>query len=331
MASAEAAQRVLKALCKELFKTELEIELVIVAPEPGSLRQILKVTISVAKNTGLVAGGAWAIFFTAIQALETDFGKAVIEGLTGKLPAEIAKEYSQSAAERVAQSKNESERERREKEAEKEICLELENILTNLTSESLAAPRSRLEKANINPTLKYELTDAQAEVFEACLSDGLVKSIEFEKSNIPPIPRNEFAMRAIRPSRPEKEIDKINRWVVGLETVVVTSPNFEEEDQEARKWKGRNREGKVILFTVEDKEFWAKFHRKLFRFTESTCLTVQLATRFENDRPKESKVIRVIKIDDQELGESLDENALLAILGELAEKKNQSRQSSLFD
>lgn len=107
VASAEATQRVVKAFSNELFGDSLTIEVVVVAPEPGSLRQILKVSIKIAKYTGITIGTAWAVIFSAIQALETDIGKSAIEGFTGQSPSEIAKEVAQKFAINRALDENE--------------------------------------------------------------------------------------------------------------------------------------------------------------------------------------------------------------------------------
>jgi len=330
VASAEATQRVVQAFSSEIFGNNLTIDLVVVAPEPGSLRQILKVSIKIAKYSGITIGGAWAIIFSAIQALETDFGKAAVEGFTGQSPSEIAREFAQKISDTRAVDENEDLEPFVEDGATREVCVLLGKLLSQMSSRALASPRQDLDRSNISPELKFELADAQADVFEACMSDDLVKSIEFEDSGAPPIPRSDFVLRAVHPPRPEREIEPAGEWLVSVESVIVTSPNFVFEEQESRKWKGRTLDGRSLLFTIDDQEFWSKSHRRELKFTENTILNVQMATRVHKGKTKEIRAVRVLKIDDLDIGRPLDENALTAILGSLAKQVSDERQSSLF-
>lgn len=330
VASAEAAQKVVQAFSRQIFGDRIVVDVVVVAPEPGSLRQILKVSIKIGKYTGYSVGGVWAVIFSIIQALETDVGKAAVEGFTGQSPSEIVKE----AAEKIASSKEEELDEEQgpllQEKATKEVCGLLGEILSQMSSRALALPKEQLYGFELPPELEFELADAQADVFEACLGDDLVKSIEFEDSGVPPIQRSDFALRALRPPRVEKEDDTEGAWAVSFETIVVTSPNFAVEEQENRKWKGRSQDGRPLMFTIDDQEFWSKSHRKELKFTEDTVLTVQMATRLRKGKAKELRAVRILKIDDLEIGLPLDENALSAILGSLARPSADERQGSFF-
>lgn len=330
VASARATERAVHAISSELFGSSLTIEVVVVAPETGSLRQILKVTVRVAKVTGITLGAAWTVVFSAIQALETDIGKAVVEEFTGKEPSEIAREFAHSVANNTDVSVVNSDDPFIESNQIAEVCDLLGDLVAQMSAVALALPRDDLEKLSLPPDLKFELSDSQAEIFEACLSDDLVKSVTFESSGVPTIPRNEFPERSIRPARPEKTEDPDGEWLTSFENVVVTSPNFAEEEQQSRKWKGRTHDGRALLFTIEDKQFWVKSHKRELQFTENTILTVQMATLIKNKRIKDIKVVRVLKIDDLEIGKPLDKNALSAILGSLAKDSGDQRQGTLF-
>ncbi|MEC9311013.1 MAG: hypothetical protein VYA97_04580, partial [Pseudomonadota bacterium] len=163
----------------------------------------------------------------------------------------------------------------------------------------------------------FEFSDAQAEMFEECIADPAISSVEVESNDYPPIPRNEFPRRAIRPKRPDPERDDNEEWRMSLETIIVTSPNLEEEDQQARQWKGKTANDKKALFTVEDREFWDRLHRKELSFAENTEIVAQVATRFINGKAKQAKVLRVLKFEGGEIAQPIDENGLKAILGEL--------------
>ncbi|MFS4580256.1 hypothetical protein [Phaeobacter sp. C3_T13_0] len=318
VASASSAQRALKALNRELFEDQLDLELVVFAPEPGSVRQILKVVVKGAKTTAWTMAGGYTLLWTIVQGLETDIAKEVVKELTGKLPAQIAAEAVGDFKERIELANTEKEREELERAATEQACKEIAEVMSQASSSVLAAPREKLEALPVSEKTVFELSDAQAEMFEGCIADPAISSVEIENKDLPPIPRNEFPRRAIRPKRPDPELDENEEWRVSLETLIVTSPNLEEEDQQARQWKGKTANEKKALFTVEDREFWDRLHRKEFSFAENTEIVVQVATRFLNGRAKQSKVLRVLKFEGMNIAQPIDENGLRAILGELS-------------
>ncbi|SCZ54510.1 hypothetical protein SAMN04488118_102302 [Epibacterium ulvae] len=317
IASAQSTQRTLDALNAELFDGQLDLELVVCAPESGSVRQVLRVVVKGAKFIGVSAIGIYGTFWSAVELLETDIAKDVIKELTGKAPAQIAVEFAREYKERSEHANGAAEQQELEKKAVEIACQHVATVLSEASSSILAAPREKLEQLEISESAKFAFTDAQAELFEKCIDDTSIASIDFEEKDLPPIPRNEFPQRALRPRRPTEEKEDEDEWVVSLDTFLVTSPNLEELDQHIRKWKGKNSADKIRLFTVEDKEFWNMLHRKEISFSENTELVVQVASRFLDGRVKETKVLRVLKFEGMEIAQPIDENGLRAILGEL--------------
>ncbi|MFW8634059.1 hypothetical protein [Cribrihabitans pelagius] len=317
VASAKSAQRALNTLNRELFDDQLDLELVVFAPEPGSVRQILKVVVKGARATAWGVAGTYGILWTVVQGLETDIAKEVVKELTGKLPAQIAADVVSDFRERIEQANTEKEREELEKAATEQACKEIAEVMSQASSSALVVPRERLERLPVSEKTIFELSDAQAEMFEGCIADPAISSVEIENNGHPPIPRHEFPRRAIRPKRPDPERDENEEWRVSLEAITVTSPNLEEEDQQARQWKGKTANDKKALFTVEDREFWDRLHQKELSFSENTEIVAQVATRFLDGRAKQSKVLRVLKFEGREIAQPIDENGLKAILGEL--------------
>lgn len=324
VASANSSQRVLQALNAELFGGKLDLELVVYAPESGSVRQVLRVVV----HGGI---GAYAVIWSVIQLLETDIAKGVVKELTGKLPAEIAveaaKEYKESVVETGQTRENKADQELKK---EDEAAAQIAAVLSQASSCVLASSRGNLDDLKVSERTRFELADAQAQMFEKCLADRAVSAIEFEDTDFPPVPRSQFPQRAIRPRKPSDDSEEGDKWIVSIESYLVTSPNLEESDQYSRKWKGKSAADKTKLFIIEDQEFWSKLRRKELRFSEDTELEVQVASRFIDGKIKETKVLRVLKFEGEEIGQPIDENGLRAILGELNSDEKDEGFGSLL-
>ncbi len=332
VASAQSAERVIAALNEDVFKGTFDLQLVVASPEAGSLRQVLKVVVKGAKIAGWGVGGTWAVFFSIVQALETEIAKEVVEELYGETPAEIASRIAGDYRERRAQAQTEEQSQALEKEAVKELCQEVEKVFSGASSSALAATREDLENLPLSENARFEITDAQSHLFEKCIEDSSINALSFENSDAPSIPRNEFPARAIRPKKPEKKPEDDIHWDVTVREITVTSPNLDEDDQVARRWKGKTDLDKSILFVIDDSEFWGKLHRREVKFGENDKILAQLAIRFVNGRVKENRVLRVLKFNQTEIGSELDENALSSILGDLsASSSTDDGNLSLFE
>jgi hypothetical protein len=325
VASAQSAEKVIATLNNELFAGKFVIELVVAAPQPGSLRQVLKVVVKGVTIT-------YAIFWSAVQLLETDIAKDVIRELSGESPAEIASRLAKEYKEKREASNSDDEKQGVEKQAIQKLCEEVEGLLSRSSGGALSAERDELEKLPISEAGKYEIFNAQAQLFEKCIEDKSIAALHFEDSEAPPILRNGFPSRAIRPKRPESKLEDGDPWNVTVLEIVVTSPNLWESDQDQRRWKGKTTGDKPILFVVDDMDFWTKLHNHEIAFGENDRITAQLATRFASGRTRENRVVRVLKFNQTEIGAELDENALNAILGDLRSQQGRDvTKLSLFD
>ncbi|QTN36088.1 hypothetical protein [Cognatishimia activa] len=333
VASALSTQRIIDTLNDELFGGDIVVVLVVAAPESGSIRQILKVVVKGAKISAIGVGGSWAVFWSIVQMLETDIAKSVIKELTGQEPAAIAADVVREYHDKAELQKSKKEIEELEAEAIEKLCEKVEEIFVDSAASVLEAPRDQLDSLGISLKARYELTSAQAELFEKCISEMDVSAIEFENTGSPPIPRSGFPERAIRPQKPEKDESPNEHWDVSIVELTVTSPVLEKRDQETRKWKGRIGDQKSVLFAVEDQDFWNKVDRHDLSFGQDDKITVQLATKYVDGRQREHKAVRVLKFNDQSIGRALDENALASILGEYIQDSDYLKNSprGLFD
>lgn len=333
VASAEATRKAVEALNREFFNNELEFEFIIHPPAPGSLKQyvgvLLKGVRKLSKGIALATLTLWAI----IQVMDSETVQELSEEYLGGTPSEILIQKIDDYRNRVERFQSSSDQDVDETEAgrlEEEGAALLEEIVTRSATRALQEPIENFESARASDQLRYELEDAQSDLYSAALNDPQVRAIGFSEDEEFPIERSGFAERAIRPTPLRGEEPKIE-WIVSLRIIRVTSPNFDRDDQSSRKWKGRDSSGKSILFEIVDEEFWHKLVREDLEFGETTVLKVQMATSISDNRTRENKVIRVLAIGDQELAGPLRDEALGAILGSFSHYKQSQGTPDLFD
>lgn len=329
VASANAAKRMVDALNQTYFDGQVEIELVVLPPEAGSLKQYIGVVLKLAGKSVFVLAALMTI-------LESDHGVAVSEELFGKPSSEIIREivrgWKQQYEETFLDEENEAEviEEIAEGDIQEKGKVIIEEIVTRSAMHVFEMSRTELARLNLPEEQKFEFAQAQAELFSQSLTDQNVRGIGFSEENDFPIPRSGFAERAVRPTAPkEKEPDE--EWLVSLRTIRVTSPNFDQDDQVNRKWKGRLDTGAQLLFEVEDEEFWLKLKHSEIEFGESTVIKVQIASRVEDGRVRNHKVLRVLAVDDAELAVPLTDDGLAAALGAYKYDAVKPGTPDLFD
>ena len=316
--SARAAERTVKALNAELFNGELEFELVILAPESGSLKQLIGIAL---KGVTSVTFVVWAV----IQVMDSDSVREISEELFGKTP-------SQAIVDRIRRFKEEksSNADGLTADLENEARLIVEDFVSRSAQRGLELPRDKIAKLPLSIELKYEFEAAQSDLFGGALRDASVRAIGFDEEDDFPIKRNQFAERAVIPQPPrEEEIEE--DWRISIQRLRVTSPNFDKDDQAYRKWKAKGTSGVPILFEIRDEEFWQNLKNRSIEFSETTEIEVQIATLFVKDRASKHVVIRVLKLDSKKLAEPLSEEALKASLGEFAYLEDNPDQGGLLD
>ncbi|WP_175477336.1 hypothetical protein [Roseovarius tolerans] len=332
VASAEATRKAVEALNREFFNNELQFEFVIFPPESGSLKQYVGVVFKGVKKLSKQIAPTAVILWAIIQVMDSETTQDLTQEYLGGTPNEMLIEKIDAFKNKIKYLESSSDEQINDVETEylqQEGTALLEEIVSRSASQSLLEPVMTFESARASKQLRYDLEDAQADLYGAALNDPTVRGIGFSEEEEFPIERNSFAERAIRPTVLKEEDPEID-WIVSLRIIRVTSPNFDRDDQSSRRWKGRDSSGHSVLFEVVDEEFWHKLLRDELEFGEATVLKVQMASSISKSRAKENKVIRVLAIDEEELAEPLQDEALSAVLGSFSHEQKRATPD-LFD
>lgn len=329
--TAESTRNIIAALDEAFFQGSLKYELIVLPPKDGSFLSKIAMTVS---------GGAAAVF----AFLNTDVGAAYVEGLTGKPPTEWAQELGQNHRD-LAQGTYEmlpaldkpmtyemllaalDPTTYNKLESDQAACRSSAKIVVALTRGVLERKSEELSKIGMEAGTLSHALDARAEFYAACINDGEVKGIGFTPDDDFPIPRNSFAERAKKPTRKEKEEEPLE-WKVDIENIYVTSPNWDEEDQRTRQWKGKDQIRRDCYFLIDDAEFWRLVNRKDLPVEVLDNLKVQWAYLLTEGRPKNRRVLRVLEFNGVKLADPLTPDAIEAIVGILDAPHSEP---SLFD
>ncbi|APO67516.1 hypothetical protein IE4872_CH01895 [Rhizobium gallicum] len=313
--TAESARKVVASLNENLFNKSLKYELIVLPPDEGSFLTKLAIWVGI----------GWGI----IQFLDSDIVAAYIDGLTGKSPAEWAKEFGEANQEtgKMAYVAISSEG---KPAKDKAACQLSASIVVAMTRGVLEKDTSDLKKIGMDVGTLTDALDARAEFYAACIHDGDVGRVGFSPDDVFPIPRSSFAERAQKPPRKPEE-DKPPEWTVSIESIYVTSPNWDEDDQRVRHWKGKDQSRRDCYFVIDDAEFWALVKKKDLRVDVLDNLKVQWACQIVDGRPKNRRVVRVLEYNGNKLAEPLKADALDAILGQHKAVTARRDEPSLFD
>lgn len=331
--TAESTRKVIEALDATFFQGSLEYELIVLPPEDGSFLSKLALWVS---------GGVASVF----AFLNSDVGSAYVEGLTGKPPAEWAKEIGQDHQERiqsihsiVGRSQEPAVPEDEEASHDREVietlyedaeCRSSARIVVAMTRGVLEKSNDELTKIGMEVGDLPDALDARAEFYAACIENEEVKGVGFSPDDDFPIPRNQFPERAKKPAREEKP-DLPTGWTVTIEGIYVTSPNWDQDDQKTRQWKGKDSTRRDCYFVIEDAEFWRLVKRKDLHVEVLDSLKVQWTYQVIEGKPKNRRVLRVLEFNGDKLAEPLTLDAIKALLGDFSTAKSPRGQPSLFD
>lgn len=327
--TAESARNIIKALDATFFQGSLEYELIVLPPEDGTF---------LSKLALWVTGGAGAV----VAFLNSDVGSAYIEGLTGKPPTEWAQEIGEDHQEYIQEFQDGGKPEEKvspddddapsqsEPLDQEAACRSGARIVVAMTRGVLEKSNSELTKIGMEIGDLPDAMDARAEFYAACIEDRDVRRIGFSRDDDFPIPRNQFPERSQKPARKEKD-DEPTEWSVSIESIYVTSPNWDREDQMARQWKGKDSIRRDCYFIIEDAEFWHLVRRKDLHVEVLDNLKVQWAFQMTDGRPKNRRVLRVLEFNGEKLAEPLTSDAIKALLGAFTTSQAPRGQPTLFD
>lgn len=321
VSSALAAERAVKALNSLIENDGVEFELVVLPPAEGGLKQYIGVIVKAATSLPAVVASLVLILDSeSIDRISTEaFGRGPTDAII-----EVIRNYKDKTREELETDIGNL----IPPLGEEQNCRVVEQLLSEAAERSLSLPTYEINRLSLPSSIGFELASAQSDLFTAAAHDSRVMGIGFNEEDHFPIPRSEFPGRAVRPSPPPVAEDAIE-WRVSLETILVTSPNFDRSD--SRKWKGKLVNGSTCLFDIEDEHFWHESRVKGVDFTQNTTIGVQLASRYVEGRVRERKVLRILTIDSHHFANPLDDSALQAMLGKFTHQIQMPEQTSLFD
>ena len=327
--TAESARKVIHALNETFFNDNLEYELIVLPPAEGTFLSKLAVWVGMP--------GAVLAF------LNTDIGGAYVEGLTGRSPSEWAKSFGEGHRARISGFLEGIEIP--EDETASDViegppdalpisadgaCKQAAQIVVAMARGVLEKSPDELHKVGMGVGALPDAMDARADFYAACIENREVKRVGFTSDDDFPIPRNSFPERAQKPARKPKD-EEPPEWTVSIESIYVTSPNWDKEDQKTRQWKGKDQIRRDCYFVIEDAEFWHKVKHKALNVEVLDNLKVQWAFQNTDGRPKSRRVLRVLEFNDDKLADPLPPAAVRAILGQYSEYEASIGTRTLFD
>lgn len=341
--TADSARKVVEALDRTFFKSEFGLEIIVLPPSEGTFLTRLALLLG---GTGTFLFGVAEIADKAISFVESDVGAAYIEGLTGKAPAEWARDLGKAHQKTLDESftlgsdpKQPSKDVQSDTSMAEEVhrigpssatCRPILQLVSSMTRGILEMDTDALSRVGMDIGDLPDAIDARAEFYEACYQDTDVKRIGFTSEDDFPIPRNSFPERAQKPARKMKEEEE-PEWVVAIEGIYVTSPNWDHEDQKTRQWKGKDAVRRDCYFVIEDQEFWFRVKRKDLHVDVLDNLKVQWAYQIIGGKIKNRRVIRVLEFNGDKLAEPLPSDAVKAILGSYSTVEASRSGPSLLD
>lgn len=326
--TAENARKVIEAINKTFFHGSLKYELIVLPPEDGTF---------LSKLGFYLASPVAAVF----AFLCTDPGAAFTKGLTGETPSwwfEQAGYEAREGFEWIGEQLTADEANSFKPIAdndhkavdEESACKAAAQIVIAMTRGMLEKDTDELVKIGMDVGNLPDALDARAEFYSACINNHDVQRIGFTPDNDFPIPRNSFPERAQKPVRKEIE-EEPPGWTVSIESIYVTSPNWDEADQKTRQWKGKDQNRRDCYFMIEDAEFWNLVKKKALHVEVLDNLKVQWAYECNDGGPKNRRVLRVLEFNGDQLSEPLTDDAIKAILGNYSTHEISRSQGSLFD
>jgi hypothetical protein len=205
----------------------------------------------------------------------------------------------------------------------------LEEFASCAVEAVLQTSRDEIRQLNLDDKYIYDLENAQCRLFSGLIRDADIKGVGFGSCDEFPLQRQDFPARSVGPKEGKRDED-IPDWRVAILDCVITSPNFKRDKQKSIKWKAEIHRSRSLYFEIHDERFWQRITKREFGFTESTQLTVQLATRYVENKPKDYRVIRVLSVDGERIAQPLTDDAISAIIGQFSWGQESYLQDDLF-
>jgi len=301
--TAAQTKEIFASFNKSLFEDKLLYKLYLLPPKSGSFESIFLVSFTAVGSILAFSG--------------TDVGKAFIRGLTGHEPiywAEQAGAYirrtlntAQTSFQDIDFSEYSADLRRRIEEL----------IISKIVEGFLSLSDRELLKIGLDFRKFREAYNAKNLFYMKCIEDKNILGMGFDEDHIFPIQRRDFPKLIVNlpPAEPD---ESPQRWRASLAELKVTSPNWDRYDKN-RFWKAKDQNGKDKLFRIDDERFWSiADDGNIFPHIIDT-MKVQWIFETLTGRPKDFRVIRVLKYNDTVIGQPLTEIELKEICSRYGE------------
>ncbi|KZL27024.1 hypothetical protein [Pseudovibrio sp. Ad37] len=326
--TADSVRNIIDALDETFFQGSLQYELIVFPPEDGSFLSKL----------GFCVLSSLSAVYAFIC---TEPGAAFTKGLTGETPSYWFEQAGYKVLEEakwISEQLTTDEANAAELKTDRNLatiadassCQATARVVISMTRSLLEKNTDELSKLGMESGSLPDALDARADFYAACINNNVIKRIGFTPNNDFPIHRNSFPERAQKPTRNDEEEEQ-PEWLISIENIYVTSPNWDKEDQKTRQWKGKDQVRRNCYFVIEDAEFWQLVKKKNVHVEVLNNLKVQWARQFINGKSKNRRVLRVLELNGNKLAEPLTSDAIKAILGDYSYSNTPRDQPSLFD
>lgn len=308
-----ATQEIIDDFNQALFDGKTKYELHVKTPEPGSLIDVLLVTVTI--------GGSILAF------LGTDIGKAFFKGLTGDEPAAWSEKLGSAiraaltkpvlaaeadATDQMADGESLIDQSRLDSEIEKRIAAE---AIAYLLIRFLEADSEQLRKIGITPEKFRAAFQGRNRIFKGCIDNPEVLGITFGRSPEFTLRRSDFPRKIAQiPDLPVEEPPRPTDWNVETVDIVVNSPNWK---RDGRKWQAATRKYQDIAFSVEDDRFWFFVDRKDIQPDIRDNMRVQWAYPAGIAKPASVRVLRVISYNGKPISPPMNDEELKQLFADV--------------
>lgn len=276
--SAEGTKKIINNIAKVLFEDKLKYQIVVKAPEKGTLLETIGLIVTVAGPITIAAN-------------------AYIKGYTGKGILEHIEELGK-------QHKEEDDKKVSNKLARK--------VIVDCTKNFLEKENNTLIESGIDIVTFKNAYIGKNQVFEVCDNNESISSIGFTKEHIFPVTKESFKNHILLI---ESEVNQAEQSETkySIEDIYVTSPEWEEG---ATEWRARDKNSEVVRFEIRDKYFWALVKSKEIQ-TNTGGDSIQVQWLFEvDDKGKKIqhsyKVVKVLKYNGKEISKPLKEEEIIS-------------------
>lgn len=303
-------KKVIANLNKELFQGKVKYQLVAFPPQKGTFLESLALYIY--ENKEVIGAG----FGATVAFLETEIGKGLCKGLTGKEPRQIVEETAKATVTNLSELAQEH----------KKTFI----AATLATSAACFLTKSSSEIKSLGLETEHYITalEGKNEIYEVCESNDKIQAIGFDLSENFPVTRQDYPKMFA--NIPEKS-DSEDEWVIEKVNVSVISPTW---SKEGRNWVGtfKNDDNKIreAHFKIEDDDFWLKvMNSELTDLDTGDKAFVQWA-RCRKKGAITAKVLRVIRYNSQEVSSPLSESEQAVAMGNLKYKGDDAPAEADF-